>query len=78
MMPVFTYNCDERVMAWMMSGDSIHTCMTHATHLKVLCDWIIIPGMGIASIGDAFVTVCEYTMWPAPFLWAFLMIKDSK
>lgn len=34
-----------------LDNDSVHGCMTAATHLKFLCDWIHI-GRTIYSLGD--------------------------
>ncbi len=42
-------------------GDAIHSVMTPETHLKFLCDWILIRGIGIFSIGDAFEMFGEAT-----------------
>jgi hypothetical protein len=31
--------------------DIVHSCMTHATHLKILCDWIV-SSHAVSSLGD--------------------------
>ena len=56
--------------------DSIHTCMTQATHLKLLCDWIVINGLGTFSIGDGFIEIFYATWLYALVIWAVLRIKD--
>lgn len=37
--------------------DVKHVVMQHSDHLKFLADWIQIPGLGTASIGDGFLAV---------------------
>lgn len=56
----------------------IHSCMTSATHLKFLADWIVIRGIGIASPGDFLEWLCEATQVPAFILWVAAMIKDKQ
>lgn len=56
--------------------DYIHSCMTGASHLKFLSDWIIIKGMGIASPGDFLIWGGDRVMWPALIIWATLVIKS--
>lgn len=56
--------------------DLIHTCMTAATHLKFLSDWIVVRHSGIWSIGDFFELASEATLWPGLTLWVGFIIKD--
>lgn len=59
-----------------LGEDLIHTCMTHTTHLKFLCDWIVLDG-GVASPGDMFIFLYEVIRWPALIIWGALAIKDD-
>jgi len=54
--------------------DFIHVCMTHASHLKFLCDWISLGGY-IASPGDMLIFLGSYFQTPAMFAWIILMVK---
>lgn len=56
--------------------DIIHSCMTHATHLKFLADWVVIRGVGIASPGDFLEWLCEATYLPALYAWFALVVKE--
>lgn len=53
-------------------GD-LHSCMTSATHLKFLADWINVH-YGIMSIGDLFIGLGDITFLPGLIIWAVLMI----
>jgi len=55
--------------------DIFHSCMTHASHLKFLADWIVIQG-GVASPGDFALYACEYAMIPAFWMWMAWVIRD--
>lgn len=44
--------------------DFVHGCMTHATHLKILADWVVINHFGIASPGDFFEWAADGAFWP--------------
>jgi hypothetical protein len=60
-------------------ADTIHACMTHATHLKILSDWIYWPqdgGIAFASIGDVFITAYEKTFDLALAAWLALVLRD--
>jgi hypothetical protein len=57
--------------------DIIHSCMTSTTHLKFLCDWIVIRGVGIASPGDFFEWAWELTWLPMLSTWIGFIIKDQ-
>jgi len=61
-------------------SDLIHTCMTHATRLKFLADWLIIngPHIDVASPGDFFMWGGEYLLWPCFAMWVALMIADRR
>lgn len=59
-----------------LHDDPLHTCMDKNTHLKVLGDWVMFPGMGIASIGDFLMWQWEYTFWPFLFAWICLMLDN--
>jgi hypothetical protein len=59
-------------------GDLIHSCMTHATHLKFLCDWIVLgnPGIdGIMSTGDLFIFLYDLLVPLTFYIWVVLVIK---
>ena len=56
--------------------DWIHSVMTSATHLKVLADWIVIRGVGIASPGDLGIWAWEYSYIPAAIAWVTMVIRD--
>jgi|SRR5579885_2401006 len=55
----------------------IHVCMTPATHLKFLADWIVLHN-GIASPGDFLIWGWDAIFWPALAVWVALTIKDLK
>jgi uncharacterized protein DUF5317 len=58
-------------------SDWVHTAMTAQTHLKFLCDWIVLRGVGIASPADLLIWLGEYTQVPAFFVWLTLIAKDT-
>lgn len=62
----------------MYSGSLIHQCMTHASHLKFLADWInLVSSQGaIASPGDMIIDLGAYLFFPAIFIWVVLMVKE--
>ena len=57
-------------------SDIIHCAMTHATHLKVLADWIVIKSIGVASPGDILEFAYDVSFLPALSAWFALVIKD--
>ena len=59
-----------------VDGDTVHVAMSHATHLKFICDWIVINGVGVASPGDIFEWMGEATTFPALISWITCVIKD--
>ena len=60
-----------------IQDDGIHQCMTHATHLKFLCDWILWHGMGVASPGDFLELGQNAIQLPCLYAWIALVIKDA-
>jgi len=52
--------------------------MAHADHLKFLADWLVIRGLGIASIGDVFEWAYQATQFPAMIIWLTLILKDHQ
>lgn len=56
--------------------DIIHTCMTNASHLKFIADWIVINHFGIVSPGDFLEWAFAYTYVPAAVAWVTLQIKE--
>ena len=57
-------------------GDPYHSVMTAQTHLKALCDWIVIRDVGIASPGDFLEWGYEYFGTPLQAAWLALTIAD--
>lgn len=60
-------------------GDLVHSCMTEKTHLKFLCDWIMIGNPTpdyIMSPGDIFIFTYEMIAPYMYFLWFVLMVKE--
>jgi hypothetical protein len=49
-------------------GDLVHVCMTHASHLKFLGDWII-SDSGAASIGDFLQNIASDVVWDCRIAW---------
>lgn len=60
-----------------LGDDFIHTCMTQATHIKFLADWVVIRHLGIASPGDFFEWFHEATFWPSLTAWVALVVSDA-
>jgi uncharacterized radical SAM superfamily protein len=57
--------------------DIIHTCMTPATRLKFLADWIVLTKIdAIASPGDLLLWFSMKIRDIAQILWACLIIRD--
>lgn len=54
-------------------SDWIHSCMTSATHLKFLADWIVMHH-AVASPGDFLIWLSDATLWPGLIIWSALMI----
>lgn len=75
-MPVLESGCtnDEFAGEIDREGMQVHSCMTKATRLKFLADWILIRHLGIASPGDFFEWAFELTYQPAWLIWCVLMI----
>lgn len=68
-MPVFSSECSDKPASVLDS--SVHVCLTHATHLKFLCDWIR-EGGDILSVGDVFLFLASPCV--APLFWAWVTI----
>lgn len=58
--------------------DTIHSVMTHATHLKFLADWVVINHVGTASPGDFLEWAYSYTAIPGLVSWIVCLVKDHK
>lgn len=57
--------------------DILHSCMTHATHLKFLADWIMIRGFGAASPGDFLEWLWDVTFVPSLVAWVISILHDE-
>lgn len=55
-------------------GLAVHACMTNASRLRILADWIVIRHLGVASLGDFCQWAGELTMTFGFVIWAFAMI----
>ena len=79
-MPVLTAGgCTEDAIAGYAEevdreGMQVHSCMTKATRLKFLADWIVIRHLGVASPGDFFEWAFNLTFKPGLLIWCLLMI----
>ena len=58
--------------------DMLHSCMTSATHLKILADWIVIKSLGIASPGDMLEWASDILTKPGLIAWVTLIIFDRE
>ena len=56
--------------------DVVHVCANHATHLKVLADFIV-TNEGVSSIGDFFMEMLRITYVPALVAWVALAFRDT-
>lgn len=70
-MPVLVSGCTSE-----MFNDSVHACMTSSTHLKIISDWIVINGLGIASPGDFLEWFWDIAFWPCLVAWFALVINE--
>ena len=57
--------------------DLLHSCMTHATHLKFLADWIVIRGAGIFSPGDFLEMFWDVASVPSLVAWVISIIHEA-
>lgn len=73
-MPVFRTNCP----LYILEGDSVHTCMNASSHLKLLADWIHIPGSGFWSPGDVLMWFAETVFPPLAGAWIALLLVKNK
>lgn len=80
MMPVLTAGgCTPEAIALYAEeeeteGMQTHSCMTKASRLKFMADWIVIRHLGIASPGDFFEWAFNLTFKPGLLIWCLLMI----
>lgn len=58
--------------------DEIHSVMKASDHLKFLCDWIVLPRVGIASPGDFFIWAGDYLQIPGLVAYIALVLKDER
>lgn len=65
-MPVFVPGGDCSIID---ASETLHVCMTHATHLKFLCDWFFVRDAGIYSIGDGFISLGVLVLVPFASAW---------
>lgn len=72
---VLVMSCNHGLMPyqwtqWAGGDDTYHILWTHATHLKMLADWICIPALGgIVSPGDLMILVADWLKLPAFSFW---------
>lgn len=57
-------------------SDVLHSCMTKDSHLKWMSDWLVLKGLGVASLGDILVLWSEYIKIPFLYVWIVLVIKE--
>ena len=55
-------------------GDHIHICMSKSSRLKILADWLYLPGLGTASPGDILEFAYEKFLWPCFYMWCALLV----
>lgn len=59
--------------------DEVHVVYNPSDiHLKVLCDWIILPRFGVASPGDLMLWTGEWASSPTFVLWLALLYADKR
>ena len=58
------------------SDDAVHSCMTHATHLKFLCDWIL-SSQSVSSLGDFALDLGNQIRTISLVVWLGLIAKDA-
>jgi hypothetical protein len=78
-MPAYSFNCvasADETGATDATGFLIHTCMTHKTHFKLFCDWLIYPDW-IWSPGDLLIMLREYTATPLFWIWFGLILMAA-
>lgn len=66
LMPVFYSECVQGTVGPIIDAD--HSCMTAATHLKVLCDWLNFH-TAILSLGDLLLYLSDYIQAPLFWMW---------
>lgn len=71
--------CADPISPFIDDNDTIHSCMTKSTHLKILCDWIILgnptPEL-IMSPGDVFIFLYEWLVGFIWYVWFSLVVRD--
>lgn len=73
LMPVQAPGCN----AGMFEDDPFHGCLTSASHLKVLCDWLNFHS-SIDSLGDLTIDLSRFLLVPCLIIWATLMSVKHK
>jgi len=70
--------CTIPILFWITKGghDIYHVCMSSNTHLAFLTDWMVGEDGGISSIGDLLISIGQSTLYPAWFVWAYLIIEE--
>ena len=71
-MPVYLWNCGG------IDFGKVHSCMTSATHLKWMADWINVgtgESITLASLGDGLEFLVESTWVYCVIIWMFLVIE---
>ena len=58
--------------------DEVHRQMQSTDHLKFLCDWIQIPRLAVASIGDVFLFLGEWLSQWTFITWLALIWRDAQ
>ena len=56
--------------------DMLHSCMTHASHLRWLADWAFVNGLGVASPGDLLIWIGQGTWDYAFVVWVAFIVYD--
>ena len=74
-MPVLFPNWDP---AYLSAEDFRHVAMTAHTHLKFLCDWIVVKYSGTYSVGDLFILAFGATWQTSLGAWAALTIRKAR
>lgn len=54
--------------------DRVHSVYQASDHLFLLCDWIQVPWIGTCSLGDMFLWLGDFLMWPCAIAFLVLML----
>ena len=57
-------------------GDQTHVCLTKDSHLRILCDWIIV-GTHAESPGDVLQDLGDALQYPFAAAWLALALNDK-